>query len=406
MIRSNPAYDRLQASYLFADIAKRVSAFEAAHPERQVIRMGIGDVTEPLPLACREAFKAAVDELGTREGFRGYGPSEGYDFIREAIVHYEYASRRCEITPDEVFLSDGSKCDGAALGEIFARELKVAVPDPVYPVYVDANVMDGRTGGVLEGRFEGLTYLESTPENGYRPELPNEPVDLIVLISPNNPTGAAMSREELTRWVDYARAHEAVILYDAAYEAYIRTPDTPHSIYEIPGARECAIELRSFSKNAGFTGVRCAWTVVPKALQALGPDQQPVSVHGLWDRRHSTRFNGVSYPVQRAAEAVYSDAGQAQVAGLTEHYLGNAALIRKALEGLGIPSVGGVDAPYVWAHRGGDSWAFFDRLLNEAGVVCTPGAGFGRCGEGHVRFSAFNTREKTEIAMERLAALG
>jgi LL-diaminopimelate aminotransferase len=403
MIRINANYRKLKASYLFSEIAKRVNAFQAENPDRSIIRLGIGDVTEPLPVACREAFHAAIDEMGQRGSFRGYGPEQGYAFLREAIAEHEFVSRGAQVAADEIFISDGSKCDTGNIQEIFAADVRVAVPDPVYPVYVDTNVMAGRAGESAEGRYQGLVYLECTPENGYVPALPSQDVDLIYLCFPNNPTGATASREQLAAWVKYAREKRAVILFDAAYESYIRDPQIPRSIYEIPGAREVAIEFRSFSKNAGFTGTRCAFTVVPKELKAWDADGSEHSLHALWNRRHTTKFNGVSYPVQKAAAAIYTPEGKQQVKDLTDFYLGNAKLIRSAMESLGYSVVGGDNAPYIWVQAGGDSWAFFDRLLKEAGVVCTPGAGFGKCGEGHIRISAFNSRENVQAALERIA---
>lgn len=405
MIRINENYLKLKASYLFADIAKRVQAFTAANPGRPLIRLGIGDVTEPLPPVCVAALHAATDEMSRRESFKGYGPEQGYAFLREAIAAHDYAARGCPIAADEVFVSDGAKCDCGNIQEIFATEgLRLAIPDPVYPVYVDTNVMAGRTGPNVDGRYEGITYLECTPENGYVPALPTSAVDLIYLCFPNNPTGAVATREQLTAWVRYAQQHRAIILFDSAYEAFIRDPAIPRSIYEIPGADEVAIELRSFSKTAGFTGTRCAYTVVPKKVVGYDAAGRPHPLHPLWNRRHTTKFNGVSYPVQKAAAAVYTPEGQAQVKALADFYLGNAALIRSAMTQLGFRVVGGDNAPYIWVNTGRDSWAFFDLLLNQAGVVCTPGAGFGRCGEGHVRISAFNSRENVETALERIAA--
>jgi LL-diaminopimelate aminotransferase len=406
MARVNSNYLKLKSSYLFAEIANRVQAFQAANPDKKLIRLGIGDVTEPLPEACREAMKAATDELGDRATFKGYGPSEGYAFIRNAIAETDFRSRGCDIAPDEIFLSDGSKCDSANIGEIFAADSRIAVSDPVYPVYVDSNVMNGRTGPNVDGRYDGLTYLEATAANGYVPAIPDHPVDLIYLCFPNNPTGAVATREQLAAWVHYARESKAIIVYDAAYVAFIQDPEIPRSIYEIEGARECALEMRSFSKNAGFTGVRCAFTVIPKSLQMEGPDGNPVSVHALWNRRHNTKFNGVSYPVQKAAAAVYSPEGQAQTAELVSFYMENARLIREAITEMGLSCVGGDNAPYVWIQAPGKSWDFFDRLLNEAGVVCTPGAGFGKCGEGHIRLSAFNSRANVLEAIKRIKDLG
>ena len=404
MIRINENYQKLKASYLFADIARRVNAYAAAHPDRPVIRLGIGDVTEPLPRACIEALHAATDEMGQRATFRGYGPEQGYAFLREAIAQHDYAARGCEVAPDEIFVSDGAKCDCANIQEIFAQDARLAIPDPVYPVYLDTNVMAGRTGANVDGRYAGITYLDSTPANGYVPAVPPGPADLIYLCFPNNPTGAVATRAQLAAWVAYARENRAILLYDSAYEAYIRDPQIPHSIYEIPGAREVAIEFRSFSKTAGFTGLRCAYTVVPKTLQASDAAGQGQSVHALWNRRHTTKFNGVAYPIQRAAAAVYPAAGQEQTRALTDFYLGNAKLIREAVQRLGFTCVGGDNAPYIWVNTGRDSWEFFDLLLSRAQVVCTPGAGFGRCGEGHVRISAFNSRENVAAALERIAA--
>jgi LL-diaminopimelate aminotransferase len=407
MIRINENYSKLAASYLFADIARRVGEYAAANPGKPVIRLGIGDVTEPLPPACVEALHGASDEMSRRATFRGYGPEQGYPFLREAVAQGDYAARGCRIEPDEVFISDGSKCDCGNIQEIFATDIRLAIPDPVYPVYVDTNVMAGRTGAAAGGRYEGILYLESTPANGYVPAVPGEPADLVYLCFPNNPTGAVATRVQLEAWVDYARRNRAVILYDSAYEAYIRDPAVPHSIYEIEGAREVAIEFRSFSKTAGFTGLRCAYAVVPKTLNAWDRAGKPQALHPLWNRRHTTKFNGVSYPVQRAAAATYTADGRSQTRALTDFYLGNARLIREAMARLGLKCVGGDNAPYIWVNVGRDSWEFFDLLLTRAQVVCTPGAGFGRCGEGHVRISAFNSRENVEAALGRIgAALG
>jgi LL-diaminopimelate aminotransferase len=404
MIRINENYSKLAASYLFSDIAKRVSAYVAANPHKPVIRLGIGDVTEPLPAACVAALHAASDEMSRRSTFRGYGPEQGYAFLREAVAEADYTARGCAIEPDEIFVSDGSKCDCGNIQEIFATDIRLAIPDPVYPVYVDTNVMAGRTGPAVGGRYEGVLYLESTPANGYVPAVPAEPADLVYLCFPNNPTGAVATREQLTAWVDYARRNKAVLLFDSAYEAYIRDPAVPRSIYEIDGAREVAIEFRSFSKTAGFTGLRCAYAVVPKTLMAWDRAGKPHALHALWNRRHTTKFNGVSYPVQRAAAAIFTDEGRLQTRALTDFYLGNAQLIRAAMARLGLACVGGDNAPYIWVNVGRDSWEFFDLLLTRAQVVCTPGAGFGRCGEGHVRISAFNSRENVEAALERIAS--
>ena len=404
MIRINENYTKLKASYLFAGIARRVGAYVAAHPESAVIRLGIGDVTEPLPPACVEALHAATDEMSRRATFKGYGPEQGYPFLRELVAQRDYADRGCRVEPDEVFISDGSKCDCGNMQEIFATDIRVAIPDPVYPVYVDTNVMAGRTGEAADGRYEGILYLESTAANGYVPQVPDAPADLVYLCFPNNPTGAVATRPQLEAWVAYARRNKAVILFDSAYEAYIRDPAIPHSIYEIEGARDVAIEFRSFSKTAGFTGTRCAYTVVPKTLLAWDRAGRPHALHSLWNRRHTTKFNGVAYPIQKAAAAIYTDAGRSQTRGLTDFYLGNARLIRAAMAALGLRCVGGDNAPYIWIDVGRDSWEFFDLLLEKAQVVCTPGAGFGRCGEGHVRISAFNSRENVEKALVRIAA--
>jgi LL-diaminopimelate aminotransferase len=405
VIRINENYTKLKASYLFADIARRVNAFVAAHPDQPVIRLGIGDVTEPLPKVCLDALHAATDEMGQRSTFKGYGPEQGYAFLREAVAQHDYAARGCAIAPDEVFISDGSKCDCGNIQEIFATDVRLAIPDPVYPVYVDTNVMAGRTGPNVNDRYEGITYLDCTPANGYVPSIPTQATDLIYLCFPNNPTGAVATRAQLKAWVDYARANQAVILFDSAYEAYIRDPAIPRSIYEIEGAREVAIEFRSFSKTAGFTGTRCAYTVVPKTVMASDQAGKHHSLHALWNRRHTTKFNGVAYPVQKAAAAIFSPEGREETRKLTDFYLGNAKLIRAAMTGLGFTCMGGDNAPYIWINTGRDSWEFFDLLLNQAQVVCTPGAGFGRCGEGHVRISAFNSRENTERALARIAAV-
>jgi LL-diaminopimelate aminotransferase len=341
--------------------------------------------------------------MADRATFKGYGPEQGYGFLRDAIAANDYTARGCNIAADEIFVSDGSKCDCANIQEIFSEDETLAIPDPVYPVYTDTNVMAGRTGGDVDGRYQGITYLESTPDNGYIPSIPDNATDLIYLCFPNNPTGAVATKAQLTEWVAYAKKNKAIILFDSAYEAFIRDPEVPHSIYEIEGAREVAIEFRSFSKIAGFTGTRCAYTVVPKDLKAFDSTGKEHSVHALWNRRHTTKFNGVSYPIQKAAEAIYTDEGKAQTKALTDFYLANAKLIREAITGLGYSCIGGDNAPYIWINTGTDSWAFFDKLLNEAQVVCTPGAGFGTCGEGHVRISAFNSRENVETALKRIA---
>jgi LL-diaminopimelate aminotransferase len=405
MIRINENYTRLAASYLFSEVSKRVAAFQAAHPDRQLIRLGIGDVTLPLTPSVLAAFHAAVDEMGSRATFRGYGPDLGYDFLRTAIAEADFRARGAEISPEEVVISDGSKCDTANIQELFAHDLRIALPDPVYPVYVDTNVMAGRTGPFRDGRYGGLIYLDCTEDNGFVPDPPKSRVDLVYLCFPNNPTGAAITRNQLTAWVQYARSARALILYDAAYVSYIRDDSLPRSIFEIPGARECAIEFRSFSKTAGFTGTRCAYTVVPKECVAWDAEGKAHSLLSLWSRRQATKFNGVSYPVQRAAAAVYTPEGQKETRGLTDYYLGNAKVIRDALVKMGFPCTGGDNSPYIWVKTEMDSWTFFDALLDRAGVVVTPGSGFGACGDGYIRISAFNMREKVEEAMGRLAAV-
>ena len=402
MLKINEHFLKLQASYLFSDIAKRVANFQEEHPDKDVIKLGIGDVTKPLPDACIQAFHKAIDEMAVESGFHGYGPEQGYDFLREAIAENDFQARGAEINADEVFVSDGAKCDTGNIQELFSLDARVAIPDPVYPVYLDTNVMAGRTGTYSDGRYQGLVYLDSTKENNYVPDLPTEPVDLIYLCFPNNPTGSTATREQLKTWVDYAKENKALILFDAAYEAFIRDDALPHSIYEIEGAREVAIEFRSFSKNAGFTGTRCAYTVVPKECMAYDSQGNKQAVHPLWNRRHCTKFNGVSYPVQRAAEAVYSAEGKAQTRELVSSYLKNADLIAGVIGELGFEYVGGDNSPYIWIQGNRDSWEFFDLLLNKAGVVCTPGAGFGKCGQGYIRLSAFNSYENVGRAMERI----
>lgn len=404
MIRINENFLKLRASYLFADIAKRVQAHQARHPKKEIIRLGIGDVTHALPPACIQALHHAVDEMAGDGTFRGYGPEQGYAFLREKIAKHDFQSRGAAIEADEIFISDGAKCDTGNFQELFATDLRVAVPDPVYPVYVDTNVMAGRTGPYQDGAYSDLVYLDCTQANGYVPQLPSEPVDLIYLCFPNNPTGATITREKLQAWVDYARRSKALILYDAAYEAFIRDERLPRSIYELDGAREVAVEFRSFSKTAGFTGTRCAFTVVPKTCMAYMADGRPVAVLDLWNRRHATKFNGVAYPIQRAAEAVYTPEGQAQVRALADAYLKNAAYVRAAFTALGFDCVGGDHSPYVWINGRRDSWAFFDLLLEKAGVVCTPGAGFGRCGQEYIRISGFNSFANVQEAMARIEA--
>jgi len=393
-VRINEHYAKLPASYLFPEIGRRVRAYQAAHPDAKVIRLGIGDVTEPLAPAIVEAMHAAVSEMGVRETFHGYGPEQGYDFLIEAIRANDYAARGVEIAADEIFVSDGSKCDSGNIQEIFSVAARVAVTDPVYPVYVDSNVMAGRTPVLIEGN----------EANGFQPEPPKEAVDVVYLCSPNNPTGTVATRAQLEKWVAWARANDVVILFDAAYESYISDPSLPRSIYEIPGAKDCALELRSFSKRAGFTGVRCAFMVVPKAVTGVDPTGKRVSLNSLWARRHTTKFNGASYVVQRGAAAAYSPAGLAQTNAQIAFYMENARLIREGLTAAGFTIFGGVHAPYVWLRTAGGatSWDFFDQLLSKAQVVGPPGAGFGPAGEGYFRLSAFNSRANIEEAIGRI----
>ena len=400
MTKINENYRKLPGSYLFTEIARHVTAYGQKNPDKRLIRLGIGDVTRPLA----PAVISAIDEMGTMEGFRGYGPEQGYDFLRQAIAEYDYQARGAEIAPDEIFISDGAKSDCGNIGDIFGVDNVVAVCDPVYPVYVDTNAMAGRAGEYSEavGRWSNLVYMPCTAENGFAPALPESKVDLIYLCFPNNPTGAVATREQLQAWVDYAESRGAVILFDSAYEAFISDPSIPHSIFEIEGARRCAIEFRSFSKTAGFTGNRCAYTVVPRDLERGG-----ASLNTLWNRRQTTKFNGVPYVVQRGAQAVYSDAGRAQVRETIAFYQNNARVIQAGLAGAGLTVSGGENSPYVWAKtpHGMGSWAFFDLLLQQAGVVTTPGAGFGPSGEGYIRLSAFGGAEDTAEAVERIRAV-
>jgi LL-diaminopimelate aminotransferase len=407
MATINDNYLKLKAGYLFPEIARRVNAFAEANPDAKIIRLGIGDVTEPLPEACRTAMIKAVEDMGDRANFKGYGPEQGYAWLREKIATHDFQARGCDISADEIFISDGSKCDTGNILDIFGDNNTIAVTDPVYPVYVDTNVMAGHTGDANEkGEYGGLVYLPVTAENNFTAEIPSQKVDLIYLCFPNNPTGAVASREHLQAWVNYAKAHGSIIFFDAAYEAFITDPAIPHSIYEIEGARDCAIEFRSFSKNAGFTGTRCALTVVPKTLTAKAADGSDVELWKLWNRRQSTKFNGVSYIVQRGAEAVYSEAGQAQTKALVSFYLENAKIIREQLTAAGLSVYGGVNAPYVWVKtpNGLSSWDFFDKLLQTCNVVGTPGSGFGAAGEGYFRISAFNSRDNVNEAMCRITS--
>ena len=405
MYTINENYLKLQGSYLFSEIAKRVAAYKEAHPEVDVIRLGIGDVTQPIAPAIIEALHKAVDEMGTPEGFRGYGPEQGYDFLRQAIVKNDYLARGCDISPEEIFVSDGAKCDVGNIQEIFGTDNTVAVCDPVYPVYVDTNVMAGRTGqfNPVTGGFDKLIYMPCTAENGFSPKLPEQAPDLIYLCFPNNPTGAAIRKDALQAWVDYANKNGSVILYDAAYEAYISEEGVPHSIYECEGAKTCAIELRSFSKNAGFTGTRLGFAVVPKELKS----EDGVALHGLWARRHGTKFNGAPYIVQAAGAAVYSEEGKKQTREQIAYYMKNAKIIKDSLAEMGYTVSGGVNAPYIWLKtpKGMTSWEFFDDLLERANVVGTPGSGFGPSGEGYFRLTAFGSYENTLKAVERIKAL-
>jgi LL-diaminopimelate aminotransferase len=404
MIRINENYAKLAASYLFSEVGKRERQFKSEHPGVELVKMGIGDVTLPLPRVCVDAFRLAVDEMGVEKTFRGYSPDYGHLFLQEAIAEHDYRRRGADIQPDEVFVSDGAKSDSGNIQEIFATDAVVAVPDPVYPVYVDSNVMAGRSGDFTDGRYRGFVYLDSTEANGYVPAPPREQVDLIYLCFPNNPTGAVIGREALAAWVDYARRHRALIVYDAAYAAFLRDDRLPQSIFEIEGAREVAVEIRSFSKTAGFTGTRCAYTVVPRACVAYDRTGEPVSLHTLWSRRQSTKFNGVSYPVQRAAAAAFTAEGDQECRAINDYYLGNAALIRETFTSLGFPWSGGEHSPYVWVKNYMDSWEFFTLLLNKAHVITTPGAGFGKCGAGYIRVSAFGNRESHQRGLANIKA--
>jgi LL-diaminopimelate aminotransferase len=406
----NDNYLKLKAGYLFPEIGRRVKVFTDANPEaaKRLIRCGIGDVTEPLPEASRAAMHRAVDDMGVRETFKGYGPEQGYEWLRKAIAENDYRQHGLEIADDEIIVSDGSKCDTGNILDILGAKNVIAVTDPVYPVYVDTNVMAGNTGDANDqGAYGGLVYLKGDESNGFVPAPPTQHVDVIYLCSPNNPTGAAATRAQLEAWVKYARVQGTIILFDAAYESYITEPGIPHSIYEIEGARECAIEFRSFSKNGGFTGVRCAFVVMPKTLLAKTDSGEKKPLHPLWLRRQTTKFNGVSYIVQRGAEALYSTEGKAEVRALITHYLGNAKILREAANKAGWPTWGGVNAPYIWVKCPGglSSWEMFDKMLNEANVVITPGAGFGAAGEGYFRISAFNSRANAEEVARRILAL-
>jgi len=408
VVQVNENYLKLKAGYLFPEISKRVNAYIQNNSSCEIIKLGIGDVTEPLPKSCRDAMSKALNEMGTKDGFRGYGPEQGYPWLREKISDNEFISRGCQIAPDEIFVSDGSKCDSSNILDILGNDNSIAVTDPVYPVYVDSNVMTGRTGESLQdGTYQGLIYLPINEENNFLPEIPSSKVDIIYLCFPNNPTGATITKVDLKKWVDYANQNNSLILFDAAYEAFIQDKDLPHSIYEIDGAKDCAIEFRSFSKNAGFTGVRCAYTVIPRNLSGLNSKSEKIDLWSLWNRRQSTKFNGVSYIVQRGAEAVYSSDGKKEVKDLIGFYMENAKIMKNKLKTAGFTVYGGDNAPYIWIKVPDQmtSWDFFDYLLEKANVVGTPGSGFGLSGEGYFRLSAFNSRKKVIDAMERIITI-
>ncbi len=401
----NHHYGKLAASYLFVQIAEKVRAYTDKHGDTEIIKLGIGDVTRPLTESAIAGLRVAAEEMADPSTFRGYGPEQGYSFLREAIVTRDYTGNGIDIAADDVFVSDGSKCDVANFQELFALDQRVAVPDPVYPVYVDSHVMAGRTGEFRDGRYDGLVYMAGTAENGFVPPPPSDPVDLLYLCFPNNPTGATATHEQLRSYVEYAKKNDALILFDAAYAEFIRDESLPRSIYEVAGAQECAVEFRSFSKTAGFTGLRCAYTVVPRAIEREDSGGARRSLRDMWLRRQSTKFNGASYPIQRAAAAVYSDQGSRELRALTDYYLANAAIIRQGFSALGYTVTGGDNSPYVWIETGDTSWDMFDTLLHGAGVVITPGVGFGSSGEGYIRVSAFNDRDKVETAIGRITKL-
>lgn len=402
----NENFLNLQESYLFSTIAKKVAKYVENNPNKNIIKLGIGDVTRPIVPACVEAMHKAIDEMGTANGFKGYGPEQGYEFLREAIVENDYRRRGIDIKKDEIFISDGAKCDCGNIVDIFSEDNKVAITDPVYPVYLDTNVMSGRSGkfDAKASKYENIVYLPVTEENDFKPELPKEKVDMIYLCFPNNPTGTVLSKEELKKWVDYASKNNSIILYDSAYEAFITEENIPHSIYEIEGAKDVAIEFKSFSKNAGFTGVRCAYVVIPKELKGFSKDGKECGINKLWNRRTCTKFNGVSYIVQRGAEATFSERGKEEIKENINYYMENAKIIKQGLEEAGFKVYGGVNSPYVWLKvpKNISSWEFFDKLLEEVNIVGTPGSGFGPSGEGYFRLTAFGTRENTIEAMKRI----
>ena len=405
----NENFLNLQESYLFSTIAKKVEEYKKENPDKEVIKLGIGDVTKPIVPECIEAMHKAVDEIGTVEGFKGYGPEQGYEFLRKAIAENDYKKRGIDIDIDEIFVSDGAKCDCGNIVDIFAKKNKVAITDPVYPVYLDTNVMSGRSGKYNEekGIYENIVYLPVTAENNFKPEIPKEKVDMIYLCFPNNPTGTVLEKEDLKVWIDYAKENKSIILYDSAYEAFIKEDNIPHSIYEIEGAKDVAIEFKSFSKTAGFTGLRCAYIVIPKTVKGYTENGEEIDLNRLWNRRTCTKFNGVSYIVQKAAEATYTDKGKNEIKENIDYYMNNAKIIKEGLKKAGFTVYGGVNSPYIWLKvpNGYTSWEFFDYLLNEAGVVGTPGSGFGPCGEGYFRLTAFGSLENTQKAMERIKAL-
>ena len=406
MIKINENFLELQESYLFATIAKKVAEYSKENPDKKIIKLGIGDVTRPIPDAVLEAMHKAVDEQAHTETFRGYGPEQGYDFLREKIKEYDYKTRGVDIDISEIFVSDGAKCDCGNIVDIFAKDNKVAITDPVYPVYLDTNVMDGRSGKYDKesGKYKNIVYIPATSENNFVPQLPKEKVDMIYLCYPNNPTGTTLTKAQLAEWVKYAKENKAIILFDAAYEAFISDEDVPHTIYEIEGAKEVAIEFRSYSKTAGFTGIRCAYIIIPKELKGYTESGEEVELNKLWNRRHCTKFNGVSYVTQRAAEAIYTDEGKRQVRENINYYKENAKIIKQGLEEAGYTVYGGTNSPYVWLKLpdGMKSWDFFDKLLSEANVVGTPGVGFGPSGEGYFRLTGFGTKENTKEAIERI----
>jgi LL-diaminopimelate aminotransferase len=402
----NEHYLKLPGSYLFSDVAKRVNAFKAQHPQVRVISLGIGDVTQPLCPAVIEAMHKATDEMAVKASFRGYGPEHGYDFLRDAILRNDFLSRGIHLDRDEVFINDGAKSDTGNIQELLRWDNSVAVTDPIYPVYIDSNAMIGRAGVFKDGRWSNITYMPCTADNNFVPQLPDHRVDMIYLCYPNNPTGTVLPKEELRKWVNFALKNDAVLFYDAAYEAYIQNPDIPHSIYEIKGARKCAIEFHSYSKTAGFTGVRCGYTIIPKEVSASTLDgSKRIALNRLWERRQSTKFNGTSYISQRAAEAIYTPEGHEQIMQTIHYYMENARIMRETLVSLGYSVYGGENAPYLWVKtpQGEESWKFFDRLLYGCGVVCTPGVGFGPSGEGYFRLTSFGNREDVEEAMQRIA---